>query len=161
MEKIMKSESICCPKFNPEPWNEKEIVWENKKFVMDRVISFFHIPLNFGGVMKRMMAKIEASNVKADDMIVLADEDSLWGTNVFVNVSGDVKDAKMTSISGTFLSKTFEGSFKEMGKWIQEMEKYVKSKGKQAKMNYFYYTTCPKCAKEHGKNYVVLLSKIN
>ncbi len=107
----MNKENECCPKFNPEPWNEKEIIWENKKFVTDRVCSFFHIPLNFGRVMKRVMSKIESSNVKCQDDIVLADEDSLWGTNVFVDVSGDVKNSKMTSISGAFLSKVFEGSY--------------------------------------------------
>lgn len=157
----MNYENICCPKFNPEPWHEREIIWENKKFVTDRVLSFFHIPLNFGQVMKRIMDKIEVSNVKSEEMIVLSDEDSLWGTNVFVNVSGDVKSGKMTTISGTFLSKTFEGSFSNMGKWIKEMKEFVKSKGKEIKAQYFYYTTCPKCAKEHGKNYVVLLSKID
>ncbi|MBU1153987.1 hypothetical protein KKB84_08535 [bacterium] len=157
----MNKETCCCPKFNPEPWNEKEITWENKKFLVDRVRSFFRIPLNFGPIMKRMMSKIEASNVKCEDMIILSDEDSLWGTNVFVDVSGDVQNGKMTTISGTFLSKVFEGAYKDMGKWIKEMEQYVKSKNKEIKMQYFYYTTCPKCAKEYGKNYVALLAKIN
>lgn len=39
----------CCEPFNSEPWQEKEINWNNKLFVKDRVISFLHIPLNFGG----------------------------------------------------------------------------------------------------------------
>lgn len=157
----MTNDNNCCPKFDLEPWDEKEITWENKKFVQDRVRSFFHIPLNFGQVMKRIMNKIEASNVKCEDMIVLTDEDSLWGTNVFVDVSGNVKDSKMTSVSGTFLSKVFEGPYRDMGKWIKEMEHYVKSKDKEIKMQYYYYTTCPKCAKKYKKNYVVLLSQIN
>ncbi|MGE5758418.1 MAG: hydrolase [Sideroxydans sp.] len=25
---------------------------------------------------------------------------------------------------------------------------------------YFYYTTCPKCAKKYGKNYVVILAEV-
>ena len=25
---------------------------------------------------------------------------------------------------------------------------------------YFYYPTCPKCSKQYGKNYVVILAKI-
>jgi hypothetical protein len=57
----------CCPQFNPEPWDGKQILWDAKKFVTDRVRSFLHI---------------------------------------------------------------------------------------------FYYTTCPKCAKRYGKNYVVLLAQI-
>lgn len=156
----MNMEDCCCPRFNPEPWDEKVITWESKKFVTDRVRSLFRIPLNFGSVMKRIMNKIEESDVKCEDMIVLADEDSLWGTNVFVDVSGDVKDGRMTAISGTYLSKVFEGPYKDMRKWIKEMEQYVKSKGKETKKQYYYYTTCPKCAKKFGKNYVVLLAQI-
>lgn len=157
----MNNDNCCCPEFNPEPWDEKEIIWENKKFIQDRVRSFFHIPLNFGPVMKRIMNKIEAANVKCEDMIVMTDEDSLWGTNVFVDVAGDVKDGKMKTISGTFLTKVFEGPYRDMGKWIKEMEQYVKSKNKETKMLYFYYTTCPVCAKKYGKNYTVLLTQIN
>jgi len=155
----MSKRECCCPEFNPEPWDEKEIVWEGKKCISDRVISFFHIPLNFGQVMKRIMKKIVVANVSHED-IVLSDEDSLWGANVFVPVSRDVKEAKMTTISGTFLSKVFEGPYRNMKKWIREMDEYVMAKGKEEQMRYFYYTTCPKCAKEYGKNYVVLLSKI-
>lgn len=152
-------DQCCCPKFNPEPWDEKEITWENKKFIQDRVRCFFYIPINFGQVMKRVMKKVEASNVKSEDMIVISDQDSLWGSNVFVDVSGDVNDGKMATISGTFSSKVFEGPYKDMGKWIKEMDQYVKSKGKEIEKHYFYYTTCPKCAKKYGKNYVVILSQ--
>lgn len=157
----MNNDNCCCPKFNPEPWDEKEITWENKKFIQDRVTSFFHIPLNFGFVMKRIMKKIEESNVKCEDMIVMTDENSLWGADVFVDVSGDVNNGKMKSISGTFLTKVFEGPYKDMGKWIKENEQYIKSKGKEINQLYFYYTTCPKCAKKYGKNYTVLISKTN
>ena len=156
----MDKNDCCCPEFNPEPWDEQEIVWAGRKFVKDRVTSFLHIPLNFGSVMKRIMGRIEASGVECKDMITLADEDSLWGTNVFVDVSGEVQDAEMTTISGAFLSKVFEGPYKNMRHWIEEMDEYVRSKGKTEKMRYFYYTTCPKCAKKYGKNYVVILSQV-
>ena len=106
------------------------------------------------------MNRIEASDVKCDNPIILADEDSLWGTNIFIDVSDDVPNGKMTSISGTFLSKVFEGPYRNMGKWMKEMNKYVQSKGKETESLYFYYTTCPKCARKYGKNYVVLLARI-
>jgi len=38
----------CCDPFVPSPWEDKEIVWQNKIFVKDHVTSFLHIPLNFG-----------------------------------------------------------------------------------------------------------------
>lgn len=54
-----KSETGCCPRFDPGPWNEKEITWKDKLFLKDRVRSFFHIPLNFGQMVVKNMEKIE------------------------------------------------------------------------------------------------------
>ncbi len=61
----------------------------------------------------------------------------------------------MVRLSGDYLTKVFEGPFKDVPKWEKEMEAFVKEKGKQAKKIYYFYTTCPKCAKYYGKNYVV------
>ncbi|MCP4654482.1 MAG: hypothetical protein GY856_03575 [bacterium] len=154
------TEPTCCPKFDPEPWDDQEITWEDKAFVKDRVRSLFHIPLNFGGVMKRNVALIEAADAKLPEPVVISDENSLWGADVYVGVTKEVPNARMTTLSGTFLSKVFEGSYKNMRTWIEEMKGYVESKGKEFEKPYFYYTTCPKCAKKYGKNYVVLLARI-
>ncbi len=27
---------VCCPRFEPEPWEGAEVTWENKRFVTDR-----------------------------------------------------------------------------------------------------------------------------
>jgi hypothetical protein len=151
----------CCPEFNPEPWDKKEITWESRRFVKDRVRCLFHIPLNFAAVMKRNMAKIQAAEAMPEgDVLVLADDNSLWGADVYISVGTDVPDAEMATLSGTFLTKVFEGPYSQMRTWMQQMSDYVKSQGKAAKRTLSYYTTCPKCAKEHGKNYVVLLAEV-
>ena len=36
----------CSPRFNPEPWDGKTLTWENRRFLKDRVTSFFQIPLD-------------------------------------------------------------------------------------------------------------------
>ena len=153
----MKDE--CCSKFNPEPWDEKILTWENKRFVKDRVASFLHIPLNFGAVMTRNVGAIEAANAFAEPMVTLSDENSPWGADVYIEVTRDIPGARMATISGTFLSKVFEGPYRNMRKWIEETKAFVTSKGKNLKKLYFYYTTCPKCAKKYGKNYVVILAE--
>ncbi len=154
------NESVeCCPKFNPEPWEEKTISWEKKRFVKDRVTSFLHIPLNFPAVMKRNMPAIVAAGACSENMIVLADENSLWGADVYIEATKDVPGANMTTISGTFITKVFEGPFRNMRKWVEEMKRCVTAKGKTVRQLYFYYTTCPKCAKKYGKNYVVILAQ--
>jgi len=154
----MKDE--CCSQFNPDPWDEKILTWENRRFVKDRVTSFLHIPLNFGAVMKRNIGTIKAANAIPEPMIILADENSLWGTDVYIEVTKDIPNTSMATISGTFLSKVFEGPYQNMRKWIEEMKTFVTAKGKNLSKLYFYYTTCPKCAKKYGKNYVVILAQI-
>jgi hypothetical protein len=150
----------CCPRFDPEPWDGKELKWENRRFVKDRVTSFLHIPLNFGAVMKRNLGVIETASARLQTMVVLADENSLWGADVYIEVAKDVPGASMAAISGTFLSKVFEGPYRNMRKWIEEMKAFVQGRGKTIRKLYFYYTTCPKCAKKYGKNYVAILAQI-
>jgi hypothetical protein len=154
----MKDE--CCPPFNPAPWDDKTLQFENRLFVKDRVISFLHIPLNFGAVMKRNVPAIESAGAAAEPMVVLSDENSLWGADVYIEATKDVPGAQMATLSGTFISKVFEGPFQNMRKWIEEMKTIVANKGLSFSKLFFYYTTCPKCAKKYGKNYVVILAQV-
>ena len=156
---IIKSTG-CCEPFNPELWQDKEIKWENKIFAKDHFISFLHIPLNMGRKIVKNLALIEKVGAKAQHQLMLTDETSLWGSDIYIDVSKDVPNAQMAKISGTFLTKVFEGPYKNAGQWALEMQKYVVSKGKELKKFYFFYTTCPKCAKVYGKNFVVILAQI-
>jgi hypothetical protein len=151
----------CCQEFNPTPWQDKEITWNSKRFVKDHVTSFLHIPLNFGKVVTRNMALIDKANARSPYQLMLTDEKSLWSSDIYIDVAKDVPGANMATLSGTFLTKVFEGPYKNMGIWAKEMAAYVKAKGKEQKKLYFSYTTCPKCAKKYGKNYVVLLAQIS
>jgi hypothetical protein len=150
----------CCPRFHPEPWDETERTWENRRFVKDRVTSFLHIPLNFGAVMKRNLGPIHAAGAFPDTVVVLSDENSLWGADVYIEVTREIPGANMATISGSFLSKVFEGPYRGMRKWIQEMKAFVQSRGKSLQKLYFFYTTCPKCARKYGKNYVAILAQV-
>lgn len=161
MDKLYeKSETGCCPRFDPQPWMEKKIVWKDKLFLKDRVRSFFHIPLNFGPVIVRNIEKIKDADALPSIPLMLSDENSLWGADIYIAVGRNVPDSQMTKISGTFLSKVFEGPFQNCGKWAKEMKGYVKAKGEELKKLYFFYTTCPACAKYYGKNFVVILAQI-
>ena len=150
----------CCEPFNSEPWQDKEITWKDKVFVKDHVASFLHIPLNFGQKVVKNIALIEKAQAKAPHQLMLTDENSLWGADIYIDVSKDVPEAQMAKISGTFLTKVFEGHYQSAGKRAKEMAEFVKSKNKELKKMYFSYTTCPKCAKAYGKNYVVIFAQI-
>lgn len=154
------SETGCCPRFHPGPWDQQEVTFQDKLFVKDRVRSVFHIPLNFGRVMVRSMGKIQAADAAASEPLLLSDENSLWGADVYIAVAKDVPGAQMARISGTFLTRVFEGPYSNVHRWVGEMKSYVASQQKELKKLYFFYTTCPKCAKHYGKNYVVLLAQI-
>jgi hypothetical protein len=150
----------CCDPFNPKPWQDKEIVWKDKLFVTDHVTSFLHIPLNMGKKIIKNMALIEKAIAKSPYQLMLTDEKSLWGSDIYIDVAKNVPGAQMAKLSGTFLTKVFEGPYQNAGIWAKEMMEYVKIQGKDLKKLYFSYTTCPKCAKVYGKNYVVLFAQI-
>ena len=156
----MTTDVECCPKFDPQPWADKQITWQDKLFLKARVKSFLHMPLNFGAVMECSMSKIRQAGAEEKDTIVLSDENSLWGADAYISVAKAVPETENVKLSGTFLSKVFEGPYSNMGKWIKQMKQYVEEKGKCPAKFYFYYTTCPKCAKKYGKNYVVILAQV-
>jgi hypothetical protein len=151
----------CCEPFNPKPWENKTIEWKNKIFVKDHVTSFLHIPLNMGSKIVKNLKLIEKANAKPSYQLMLTDEKSLWGSDIYIDVLKNVAGAQMSKLSGTFLTKVFEGPYQNAGKWAIEMNAFVKSKNKNLKKLYFSYTTCPNCAKVYGKNYVVLFAQIN
>ena len=160
-DKIYKdSETGCCPRFDPKPWHDKQITWKDKLFLKDSMRTFFHIPLGFGKLMTKKMEKITKYGALVKEPLRFTEDISAFKTNIYIAVSKDIPGENMEKMSGTFLTKVFEGSFKDCGKWAKEMQTYVKSKGKVAKNIYFFYTTCPHCAKVYGKNYVVILAKI-
>jgi len=154
-------ETGCCPRFNPEGWDEQEIIFDNKKFVKAKTRSFMHIPLNMGKVYTKTCKAIE--DVKAfpeDYYLILSVDESPWRAEHFFAVEKDVPGEEMATLSGRYMTKVFEGPYKDAPKWMKEMEGYLKSKDKEIKKFYLFYTTCPKCAKHYGKNYVVAFAQI-
>lgn len=149
-----------CEPFDPQPWQAKQIVWKDKLFVKDHITSFLHIPLNMGQKIVKNMELIDKAKAQAKYQLMLTDENSLWGSDIYIDVTKNVPGAQMTTLSGTFLTKVFEGPYQNVGKWASEMEEYVKSKNKKLKKIYFSYTTCPKCANAYGKNYVILFTEV-
>lgn len=150
----------CCPPFDPTPWDDKVLEWDNKKFIKDKVCTFFFMPLNFGGVMKRIVGKTDKAGAKILDNICLSDHTSKWNMDIYLAVDKDVEGAVNTTLSGKFYSKVYEGNFNETGKWCKDFEGLAKGKGFEIKKWYMWYTTCPKCAKIYGKNYVVIICQV-
>jgi hypothetical protein len=152
-------EQKCCPQFDPAPWDGKVFEWENKKFIKGKVFSLFYMPMNFGSVVRKMMAKIEKAGAETPDWMGLSDHTSKWNMDLYLAVDREVPEAENTEISGQFLSKVYEGPFKDTGKWCEDFEALAKEKDLSVNKYYMWYTTCPKCAQKYGKNYVVIIGK--
>jgi len=154
------NEEQCCPKFDPKPWDEKIFEWNDKKFVKDNVSTFLNIPLNFGKVMKRLDEQVRSANATMPDWVCLSDHTSKWNMDLFLAVDKEIPGANNVTLHGKFLSKVYEGPFKDTGKWCKDFEQFAKGKGLGITKRYMWYTTCPKCAKKYGKNYVVVVAEV-
>ena len=154
------NETNCCPRFHPEPWDNQELHFENKPFVKASTVSLFHVPLNMGSVFSRTFESIKKAHADDGGFLVLSHDDSAWHGEHLFAVARPVPGAEMVHLSGLFLTKVFEGPYSEARRWCADMERYVHEKGRQLESMYFFYTTCPRCAKHYGKNYVVGVAKV-
>ena len=154
----------CCPRFNPDLWDGKTSTWQNKLFVKETIGQFLHRPLpsSMGKAVGRMWqrAKDSGANPNADDFLLLSYDPSPWKSELYMSVTKEVPGAENVTLSGTYLSKVYDGPYSSPPKWIKDMDKVVESKGNRAKRYLFYFTTCPKCAKIYGHNYAVVFAQI-
>ncbi|MBU0596607.1 hypothetical protein KJ641_02710 [Patescibacteria group bacterium] len=156
-----KSETKCCPKFDPTGWDGQTIVFDNKLFAKTKTRSFMHFPLGLDKMYKNICKKIEDEKAGNDEQfLVLSYDPSPWKGEHYFAVEKDVSSEEMVKLSGTYITKVFEGPFKDVGKFVKEMEEFVVSKDEKMKKLYFFYTTCPRCLKHWGKNFIVAFGEI-
>ncbi|NKB28207.1 MAG: hypothetical protein GKR99_11865 [Rhodobacteraceae bacterium] len=151
----------CCPKFNPEGWDDQKLHFEDKKFLRAVTKSAMHIPLNMSHVFGRVAEHMEDSAaMTTDDTFILSRDMSPWKAEHFFAVSKDVEGEEMVTLSGDFITRVFEGPYQKAKDWEREMRDAAKAQGKEAKEVYFMYTTCPSCSKAYGENYLVGVAHI-
>ena len=164
MKNVNKESPVCCPKFNPDLWDEKTHNWEEKPFIRDTVKQLFHrpLPISFKRTVGRMWQKVQDAEADPDikDFLLLAYDPSPWKSELYMTVTKEIPGAQNVKLSGTYLSKVFDGPYNAVPQWMKEMEKYVSSKGKKTKKYFFYFTTCPKCAKIYGHNYAIAFAQV-
>jgi hypothetical protein len=154
------NETGCCPRFNPEPWQDVVVKWENRKFIKGKVKTLMFMPLNFGSTMRKLDKITRDAGGEFVDNLCLSEHTSNWNMDLYLAVDKNIPSAENTTITGTFYSKAYEGDFKNTGDWCKDFEQSAKEKGYKTGKLLMWYTTCPKCAKVYGKNYTVILSEI-
>ncbi len=152
----------CCPKFNPEGWDSRLLHFKDKRFVRATTKSAMHVPLNMGRVFTRVQGHIEdaAALPEMSQILVLSRDLSPWEGEHLFAVTRDVRNEEMTTLSGDFLTRVFEGPYRKAGDWVHEMEVFAQARGKTPGRVFMFYTTCPRCARAYGQNYVVGLVEI-
>lgn len=151
----------CCPKFNPDGWDGQELHFENKEFIRATTKSLMHVPLNMGQVFSRVQGHIEdADAYDPGNYIVLSRDLSAWESEHLFAISKPVPDEETVTMSGDFITNVFEGPYREAKTWHEKMKELARARGGTSGEVYFFYTTCPKCAKAYGKNCIVGVARI-
>ncbi|MFC1748997.1 hydrolase [Pseudomonadota bacterium] len=162
---MTNNQKECCPKFNSERWNNKTHEWNNKQFIKESIPTLFHIPFPpMIGAKITKMCKVAEESGKAcrelSDVLMLFHDPSPFKSEIFMSVEGPVPTANNVQISGTFISRVFDGPYNATPKFIKEMDEYLAADEKKAKDYYVHYAYCPGCAKKFGHNYTVLFAEV-
>ncbi len=155
------NETGCCPRFHPEGWDEQELHFKDKLFVKATTLSLFHFPLTMGAVLPETFKALEdAQAADWDEFIVLSYDPSPWRGEHYITVTKEVPGQEMACLNGDYLTKVCEGPYRKAHVWCTDMEELAQLRGKRPGRIYFFYTTCPQCAKHYGKNYVVGVAEV-
>ena len=163
-EVLKMNKDECCPKFDPKQWDEKKFEWKNKQFLIESIPALFHFPF-FPLIGKKIMKMFNlAKKAKVDmplkETLMLFYDPHPFKSEIYLSVTKPVKGAKNVTLSGTFLTKVYEGPYKDVPKSMKKMNKYLAGKRKKAEKYYVHYAYCPKCTKKFGTNYMIMFAKV-
>ena len=151
----------CCARFNPKGWDHQTFQFKDKPFVRATTKSIVHVPVNMGSVFNRVQENMETAGAfDPKDILVLSRDLSAWEAEHFFSVAKDVEGEEMVLFSGTYITRVFEGPYRKAKDWVHDIEVAAKAEGHEAKAVYFFYTTCPRCAKAYGENYIIGVAEI-
>lgn len=151
----------CCPRFNTEGWDDQSLHFENYPFVHAKTWSLMHVPVNMGKVFTKTAGAIDAVDGFDDEHnLVLSRDLSPWSAEHLFAVTKDIPGQEMVHLSGDYRTKLCEGPYRDVEKWVDQFEDELEDQGLDAEEFYAFYTTCPKCAKTYGKNYVIVVARV-
>jgi len=161
---VLTKSDVCCPEFDPTRWDNKKHVWSDKLFLKDSVPELFHIPLPsmYGKVITRMWKKAEDAGAAPEmqDFLLLAHDPSPFKSELFLAITKEIQGEENVMLSGTYMSKVFDGPYNHVPRFMKEMDGYLASLKMKAKKYYFYFAYCPDCAKKYRHNYIVAVAEV-
>lgn len=115
----------CCPRFNPDGWDDQDLHIKDKLLVKAKTMSLFHIPINMGPVFKRTFNAIEKAHAQDERQVMVLSRDlSAWSAEHYFAVNSAVPDEAMVRMSGDYRTKVFEGAYKNAPKWSVDGHQY-------------------------------------
>ena len=156
------NETQCCAIPDISGWDHEVVVFENKNFIRSHTRSFMYVPMNMASVMTKLSQVVQAAQVSMppNEAMILSHDLSPWRAEQLYAVTSPIEGADNVVLNGEFASMVFEGPYGDAKLWMEGIRGYAKSLGRVTGGVYFFYTTCPKCAKHYGKNYVIALAKV-
>ena len=135
---------------------------KDRFFIRKSGRSFGYIPLNMGSVLGSLhsTAKDAGASLPMEKALLLSRDLSPWKSDQLYGVSKSVDGADNVVLDGTYLTRVYEGPYKDAKKWNKEIRGQALKRGVNDPEVYFFYTTCPKCQKHYGKNYVIGFARV-
>lgn len=156
------NETGCCAVPNVAEWDRREVEFVDRRFLRMHTRSVMFVPVNMSKVMTALDQTARQAGVMMPptQALILSRDLSPWRAEQLFEVTAPVPGSDNVVINATFLTRVFDGPYKQVKSWFQEMQTSVTEQGREAFRIYFWYTTCPKCAKHYGHNYVVGFAQV-
>jgi hypothetical protein len=101
-------------------WDDKVYVWDRKPFIKDSVRQIFHMPMPWevNRTMTRMWRAAQTAQVApaGQEFLILAHDPSPWRSDFYMTVTREIPGAENVQLTGTFLSKVFDGPYNAVPK---------------------------------------------
>jgi len=157
-------EKECCPEFNSKLWDRKVHKWKNKLFIKDSMPTFFHVPFPWiiGKKISRLCNVVmkEKTQLSKDKWLMLFYDPSPFKSELYMTTTKSISGESNVKISGEFHSMVFDGPYKDVPKFMKEMDAHLLKLKLKAKKYYVHYAYCPKCSKKYGHNYMILFAEV-
>lgn len=151
----------CCPRFKPEGWDRQDLHFEDKLFAKAMTRNLIYVPINMNKVFQQTFEVLQKADAcDPEQFVVLTNDISPWKSEHYFAVTMEVPGMKHLRLNGDFTTRVFEGPYKNVPDWYHQIQEELSEAGHELKDLYFFYTTCPKCAKYYGKNYVVGFARV-
>lgn len=152
-----------CPDINLKDYDFKTHLWRDKTFLSFGLPLLFHIPLGIGRVIEEAINDMKKKGYTFDESkhMLLQKDGLFWGVIMIEVDRPQVDDKELVTIKNAeLISKAHVGQFSTIMSSFQELENYVKKKGKKISAVYFWYTTCPRCTPSWNKYQSIIFAQV-